>query len=124
MNGCKTNLVHFRFVRRSTADHSDLVVDGIAVESVSAVKYLGLSSDFSLGWKDHISAFCKKLSCVVGILRRPRNYLPTRVLFTMIFFIGYLTGICSSDNKGSLMAPQILQNISLSSGGSRLFNSN
>ena len=50
--------------------------DGYEVKLSDYLKILGVTSDHKLTFSQHISDFCKKTNCKVGVLLRLRNLIP------------------------------------------------
>jgi hypothetical protein len=55
------------------------------LERVDSIKYLGVILDSKLTWAQHISQLCDKLSQIVGILYRLKDFLPSETL-RLIYF--------------------------------------
>ena len=50
---------------------------------VITYKYLGVEVDQSLTWSAHVNKIAKKISGVIGVLRRVRHLVPNHTLITM-----------------------------------------
>ena len=53
----------------------NLKIDGVNIQEVSTVKYLGVTFDSNLTWKNHVNELCLKLSKTVGIFSKLRYYV-------------------------------------------------
>ena len=53
------------------------------LERVSEFNFLGLTLDEHISWKPNVQKIANKISCIIGILRRLKNILPTPVLITL-----------------------------------------
>ena len=72
----KAMLIYTR-QRRLALHHPKLsikVTNGV-IDCVDKHKILGLTIDHHLSWEHHISILCNKLSSLIGLLWRVRNYL-------------------------------------------------
>ena len=58
----KTNFVLFHFKRLKPYKSLNLKIDGVNIQEVSTVKYLGVTFDSNLTWKNHVNELCLKLS--------------------------------------------------------------
>ena len=52
-----------------------LYVNNSKLDCVDDLKILGLTIDKNLSWKPHINNICSKLSCLIGLMWRIRNYM-------------------------------------------------
>ena len=57
-----------------------LKINGVNIQQVSTVKYLGVTFDANLTWKNHIDELCLKLSKTVGVVSKLRYYVNIDVL--------------------------------------------
>ena len=64
----KTNFVLFHSKRLKPYKSLNLKIDGVNIQEVSTVKYLGVTFDSNLTWKNHVNELCLKLSKTVGIV--------------------------------------------------------
>ena len=60
-------------------------IDGVNIQEVSAVKYLGVSFDSTLTWKNHANELCLKLSKAVGIFSKLRYQVYVDTPYTLLF---------------------------------------
>ena len=66
----KTNFVLFHSKKRKPYKSLNLKIDGVNIQEVSTVKYLGVTFDSNLTWKNHVNELCLKLSKIVGIFSK------------------------------------------------------
>ena len=71
----KTNFVLFHSKRLKPYKSLNLKIDGVNIQEVSTVKYLGVTFDSNLTWKNHVNELCLKLSKTVGIFSKLRYYI-------------------------------------------------
>ena len=64
----KTNFFLFHSKRLKPYKSLNLKIDGVNIQEVSTVKYLGVTFDSNLTWKNHVNELCLKLSKTVGIV--------------------------------------------------------
>ena len=66
----KTNFVLFHSKKLKPYKSLNLKIDGVNIQEVSTVKYLGVTSDLNLTWKNHVNELCLKLSNTVGVFSK------------------------------------------------------
>ena len=64
----KTNFVLFHSKRLKPYKSLNLKIDGVNIQEVSTVKYLGVTFDLNVTWKNHVNELCLKLSKTIGIV--------------------------------------------------------
>ena len=59
------------------------------MDCVDELKILGLTIDKNLSWKPHINNICSKVSCLIGLMWRIRNYMSykMKLLFHNAFIL-------------------------------------
>ena len=85
LNISKTNFVLFHSKKIKPCKPLNLKFDGMNIKEVSVVKYLGVTFDSNLTWKNHIEELCLKLSKTVGIFSKLRYYVNVYIL-TMLYY--------------------------------------
>ena len=86
----KTNFVLFHSKRLLKPYKSlNLKIDGVNIQEVSTVKYLGVTFDSNLTWKNHVDELCLKLSKTVGIFSKLRYYVNVDILIMLYYSIIY-----------------------------------
>ena len=66
LNILKTNIVLFHSKELKPCKSLDFKIDGVNIQKFSTVKYLGVTFDSNLTWKNHVNELCLKLSKTVG----------------------------------------------------------
>ena len=59
------------------------------IQEVSTVKYLGVTFDSNLTWKNHVNELCLKLSKTVGIFSKLRYYVNVDILIMLYYSLIY-----------------------------------
>ena len=60
-----------------------LVFDGINLEKVNSIKFLGVILDSNLTWTNHVDDVHSKISKTIGIMNRLKFFVPKHVLLTL-----------------------------------------
>ena len=83
-----------------------LSIDDTEVKEVSTFKFLGITVDQNLTWKNHVDDFAKKCSrtCSIGILYKVKQFLPESALLSLHYtlflsHINYGITVWSSANS-------------------------
>ena len=88
-----------------------IIFDGISLENVTQIKFLGLTVDNKLSWKHHIDNICITISRNIGIINKLKHYLPLPSLL-MIYsslILPYLNyGILAWGNAHQTLLHRIL----------------
>ena len=58
-------------------------IDGTEIDQVNAFRFLGITIDQNLTWKNHIDELGKKCSSSIGILYRVKHFLPEMALLNL-----------------------------------------
>ena len=85
----KTNFVLFHSKKLKSCKSLNLKLDGVNIQEVSTVKYLGVTFDSNLTWKSHIHELCLKLSKTVGIFSKLRYYINVDILIMLYYSLIY-----------------------------------
>ena len=93
LNSDKTAALIFTHRRINEITSDCLFVNGTNINVLECVKFLGINLDNRLKYKNHINVICTKLSKVVGILYKLKEYLSAKSLINMYYslFYPYLT---------------------------------
>ena len=59
------------------------------IQEVSTVKYLGVTFDSNLTWKNHVNERCLKLSKTEGIFSKLRYYINVVILIMLYYSLIY-----------------------------------
>ena len=84
----KTNFVLFHS-KRLLYKSLNLKIDGVNIQEVSTVKYLGVIFDSNFTWKNHVNELCLKLSKTVGIFSKLRYYVNVDILIMLYYSLIY-----------------------------------
>lgn len=120
LNTPKTKFINIRSPQKTIPVFNSPTFMGIQIEQVNEIKYLGLIIDEFLTWQSHISVLRKKLSPIVGILRKLSYFLPQHILLIIYnslisSHLQYLTIAWGFAAKIYLKKLQVLQNRALKS---------
>ena len=85
----KTNFVLFHSEKLKPYKSLNLKIDGVNIQEVSTVKYLGVTFDSNLTWKNHVNELCLKLSKTVGIFSKSRYYVNVDILIMLYYSLIY-----------------------------------
>ena len=85
----KTNFVLFHCKRLKPYKSLNLKIDGVNIQEVSTVKYLGVTFDSNLTWKNHVNELCLKPSKTVGIFSKLRYYVNVDILIMLYYSLIY-----------------------------------
>ena len=85
----KTNFVLFHSKRLKPYKSLSLKIDGVNIQEVSTVKYLGVTFDSNLTWKNHVNELCLKLLKTVGIFSKLRYYVNVDILIMLYYSLIY-----------------------------------
>ena len=78
------------FTRKKSAEiNVEITVDGIKLENVSNVKFLGFLLYCSLNWKDHINYISKKVAKCIAILYKMKHYVLKETLKSLYYTLAY-----------------------------------
>jgi hypothetical protein len=94
LNVSKTKCMIFHSPQRKVSDNilSGLKMNNTHLTSTREFNFLGTTITSTVSWKVHCSNICKKLSRIIGILKRLQNTVPTYVLLSIYnsMFVPYL----------------------------------
>ena len=71
----KTNQCKDKFIKLS--------IDYTEVKEVNTFKFLGITVDQNLTWKNHVDDLAKKCSRSIGILYKVKQFLPESALLSL-----------------------------------------
>lgn len=115
LNAKKTKVMHFHAYAKSLDGNTVIRANGVAIEIVQKLEYLGLTRDSHLSWSLHCAEVCKKLRRVAGILYKVKSILPTESLLSLYFAFGHchlknMVKIWGHAPAAYLKPVQVLQN--------------
>jgi len=76
----KYMLFHNTQKKMSLYEHLKLQFNGVTIERTPHFNFLGIVINENLNWTDHITHLSSKINPVVGLLRRLKYQLPTKIL--------------------------------------------
>jgi len=87
-----------RFKTRNIGSNNDIYLDGCKLTRVQEAKFLGITIDENLTWKNHVKDVCNKCSRNIGVLNKVKHYLPKYTLYQL-----YCTLVLPYLNYGILL---------------------
>ena len=78
LNVKKSNFLFFSTNKEDV--NLDLEIMGIPIDQKQVVKYLGIQIDDKLKWNDQVNHVTQKVSQGIGILKKVKFLIPTKVL--------------------------------------------
>ena len=85
----KTNFALFHSKKLKPYKSLNLKIDGVNIHEVSTVKFLGVTFDSNLTWKNHVNELCLKLSKTVRIFSKLRYYVNVDILIMLYYSLIY-----------------------------------
>ena len=76
----------------------DIILDNTKLQRVDNTKFLGVTIDENLSWKNHIDGITKTISRKIGMINKLKFFIPERVLRTL-----YCTLVLPYINYGILI---------------------
>ena len=61
----------------------DLIIDGTILDKVTSTKFLGITIDEKLSWKNHIDNICKTISRNIGTINKLKYLFPSSTLLML-----------------------------------------
>ena len=116
LNHKKTNYMLFgtRYKTKQCNNNFKVSLDDKEIDHVNAFKFLGVSVDQNLTWKNHIDNLVKKCSSGIGMLYKVKRFLPETALLRLydtlvLSHINYGITAWSSANNNDRERLHILQ---------------
>ena len=111
LNIYRTNFMIFS--NHKSIEHS-ISIDGVNLQKVDSLIFLGVCIDHQITWKDHITYISNKLSKSIAIIYRAGHVLDTKVMYCLhnaIFkpHINYCIEVWGSTYKNNINPVFILQ---------------
>ena len=85
----KTNFILFHSKKLKSSKLFNLKIHGVSIKKLFTVKYLGVTFDSNLTWKNHINELCSKLSKTVGIFSKLRYNVNFDILIMLCYSLIY-----------------------------------
>ena len=85
LNATKTEVILFRNPQKTVNHNICIKLNGKPLNFTSSVKYLGITLDEHLSWKNHYDSLSIKLNKSNGILSKLRHFLPRNSLITVYY---------------------------------------
>ena len=89
LNIDKTNFIVFHPYNKPKKKRIKIKINNKAIKGKEYIKYLGVSIDSTLSWKQHVSNISKKISRSIGIMYKLRPFLPLNVLKNVYYSLVY-----------------------------------
>ena len=124
LNIKKTHFVVFRTPNKKLCQNITLKFGKKAISQRKSVKYLGLTIDEHINWKEHISNICKKVGRSIGIMYRLRKYMGPQLLVNIYYSLIYSHLIYGIEVWGSACVTSIHKILILQKKVARLITNN
>ena len=103
VNATKTNYMimgtqHMTSMEDHSVSNVDIILDKTKLKRVDKTKFLGVTIDENLSWKNHIDGITKTISRNVGMINKLKFIIPERILRTL-----YCTLVLPYINYGILI---------------------
>ena len=102
----KTNFIYFRNIHSQNILHPNILIDGLPLVEKEFTKFLGVTIDSQLTWKNHIDHICTSASRGVGVLNKLKYFFPRKTLYmlynALVFpYMSYCNTAWGNSNKTS-----------------------
>ena len=108
----KTKCMLLHSSRTKVESALDIHLDGVAVEQVRVIKYLGILINDTLTWSDHVGLVCRKVNSCLNLVHRLSWFLPLSLLTYLKSYIlphfDYCDVVWSSCTQESLCLESLL----------------
>ena len=103
VNATKTNYMimgtqHMTSIEDQSVSNIDIILDKTKLKRVDKTKFLGVTIDENLSWKNHIDGITKTISRNIGMINKLKFIIPERILHTL-----YCTLVLPYINYGILI---------------------
>ena len=116
INAEKTNFVPFHTINKPIPQHlNEIKTEFITIMRVKSFQYLGLTSDETLNWNEHVNEPCKSLIKYFGIFNHIK-YKITPVVVRQLYYafiysrIKYGIELYGSSSASTMNKVQVIQN--------------
>ena len=89
LNVSKTNFVIFHSYNKPLNQVITININHKSISEEKYVKYLGILIDSTLSWKFHINELGKKLSRVIGLMYKLRNFVSKETMVSIYYSLVY-----------------------------------
>ena len=89
LNVDKTKYVIFHSHQKQLKTKLNVTINNAMIGEVSSIKYLGVTLDKHLNWKEHVKQIARKLRRNIGILSRLRYFLDLNNLIQLYYSLIY-----------------------------------
>ena len=89
LNVSKTNFVIFHSYMKPINKVITIKINRKAISEEKYVKYLGILIDSTLSWKYHINELGKKLSRVIGVMYKLRDFVSKEIMISIYYSLVY-----------------------------------
>ena len=115
LNSEKTKVMFFGSKRKTKGIDVKIHQGSGTLEVVDKWKYLGLILDSELNWSCHINNIIKKVSCLIGCVRRIKKYVTNRNLVDLYYALllphfDYCCTLWGNSTKNNILRLQRMQN--------------
>jgi len=66
-----------------------IMIRDCTISQVDSIKFLGVSIDSCLNFKEHVDGVCRRVSQAIGVVRRISCFVPIRVLMSLYYSLIY-----------------------------------
>ena len=111
----KTKVMMFGTEKKLRQSTMAILSNGVQLDVVHNMTYLGVILESSLKWTKHIDSVISKISRVIGIIRRIKYYITKKNLIDLYYslilpYIDYCSMIWGNTSKTNIMKIQRAQN--------------
>ena len=89
LNASKTTYCIFSVPQKQLASYPDIHINGTLITCTDKVKYLGVTLDKHLSWKDHIKPISSKINVLSYLFSKVRYIVPLRILYLLYYALAY-----------------------------------
>ena len=85
LNISKTHIMHFQTTRRNVNLPQNIVIDDIPLDIKECVKFLGITIDRHLSWRQHVNNVSSSIAKGIGILYKLKHFYLS-ILFLLLLY--------------------------------------
>ncbi|CAM1312392.1 Uncharacterised protein r2_g2279 [Pycnogonum litorale] len=114
LNSKKTNYCVFAPNKKTKLNKFTFLINNNKIDRVKSVKFLGLTLDEDLNWKDHVKKLRSNLNKYIRLFYRIRSFMPMNLLRNLYFsyihsHLTYANEVWGLASKTTLRTLQIIQ---------------